>query len=192
LVGITANHLGNSVIFPFIASHADRPRETLRRELIVTRGKFLVLVALGCSLFIATADLGIRVLYDQRYFAAAWMVPVLTLGAWFSMLAMTNESTLLGLGAPSYTAVANGVRFLLLVVGIPLSLKFVGFRAAVVTLVLVEVCRYAPIYIGQRRQRFSFAAQDAAITFAMFAMIALWEALRWACGFGTSFDTFFK
>jgi O-antigen/teichoic acid export membrane protein len=192
LVGITANHLGNSVIFPFIASHADRPRETLRRELVVTRGKFLVLVALGCSLFIATADLGIKLLYDQRYYAAAWMVPVLTLGAWFSMLAMTNESTLLGLGAPSYTAVANGVRFLLLVVGIPLSLKFVGFRAAVVTLVLVEVCRYAPIYIGQRRQRFSFAAQDAAITFAMFAMIALWEALRWACGFGTSFDTFFK
>ena len=35
LLGITATHLGNSVIFPFIASHADRPRETLRRELII-------------------------------------------------------------------------------------------------------------------------------------------------------------
>jgi O-antigen/teichoic acid export membrane protein len=191
LFGITATHLGNSVIFPFIASHADQPRETLRRELVITRGKFLALVALGNSLFIATADLGIKLLYDQRYYAAAWMVPVLALGAWFSMLATTNESTLLGLGAPSYTAVANSVRFLLLVVGIPLSLRFEGFHAAVVTLVLVEVCRYAPVYIGQRRQRFSFGAQDAAITLGMFAMIGLWELLRWAYGLGTSFDSFF-
>ena len=107
-----ATHLGNSVIFPFISSHADLPRETLRRELVAIRAKFLALVALGCSLFIATADLGIKLLYDQRYYAAAWMLPVLTLGAWFSMLATTNESTLLGLGVPSYTAIANSVRFL--------------------------------------------------------------------------------
>ena len=70
LFGTVATHMGNSVIFPFIASHADRPRETLRRELVTIRGKFLALVALGCSLFIATADLGIKLLYDQRYYAA--------------------------------------------------------------------------------------------------------------------------
>jgi O-antigen/teichoic acid export membrane protein len=192
LFGTVATHLGNSVIFPFISSHADRPRETLRRELVTIRGKFLVLVAIGCSLFIATADLGIKLLYDQRYYAAAWMLPVLTLGSWFSMLATTNESTLLGLGVPSYTAIANSVRFLLLAAGLPLSLKFDGLRGAIVTLVLVEVCRYAPVYIGQRRQRFSFGAQDVAITLAMFAMIGLWELLRWVCGLGTSFDTFYK
>jgi O-antigen/teichoic acid export membrane protein len=192
LVGITATHLGNSVIFPFIASHADRPRETLRRELVTIRAKFLVLVAFGCSLFIATADLGIKLLYDQRYYEAAWMLPLLTLGAWFSMLATTNESTLLGLGAPSYTAIGNSVRFLLLLVGLPLSLKFNGLHGGIVTLVLVEVFRYVPVYIGQRRQRFSFGAQDMAITLAMFAMIGLWELLRWACGLGTSFDSFFR
>ena len=119
------------------------------------------------------------------------MVPVLALGAWFSMLATTNESTLLGLGTPSYTALSNSVRFLLLLVGIPLSLKLQGFHAAMVTLVLVEVCRYVPAYIGQRRQRFSFVAQDVAITSAMFGMVALWELLRRVCGFGTSFDSFF-
>jgi O-antigen/teichoic acid export membrane protein len=192
LFGTVATHLGNSVIFPFISSHADWPRETLRRELVSIRGKFLVLVALGCSLFIATADLGIKLLYDQRYYAAAWMLPVLTLGSWFSMLATTNESTLLGLGAPSYTAIANSVRFLVMVIGLPLSLQFKGLHGAIVTLVLVEVCRYAPVYIGQRRRRFSFGAQDIAITLAMFAMTGVWELLRWACGLGTSFDSFFK
>jgi O-antigen/teichoic acid export membrane protein len=192
LFGTVATHLGNSVIFPFISSHSDRSRETLRRELVTIRAKFLAFAALGCSLFIATADLGIKLLYDQRYYAAAWMLPVLALGAWFSMLATTNESTLLGLGVPSYTAIANSVRFLVMVVGLPLSLKFKGLHGAIVTLVLVEVCRYAPVYIGQRRQRFSFGAQDMAITLAMFAMIGLWELLRWAYGLGTSFDSFFK
>jgi O-antigen/teichoic acid export membrane protein len=192
LFATVATHLGNSVIFPFISSHADLPRETLRRELLAIRAKFLALVAFGCSLFIATADLGIRLLYDQRYYAATWMLPVLALGSWFSMVATINESALLGLGAPSYTAIANSVRFLLLAVGLPLSVKFKGLYGGIVTLVLVEVCRYAPVYIGQRRQRFSFGAQDLAITFAMFAMIGVWELLRWACGFGTSFDSLFK
>jgi O-antigen/teichoic acid export membrane protein len=192
LFGTVATHLGGTVIFPFISSHADLPRETLRQELVSIRAKFLLLIALGCSLFIATADLGIKLLYDHRYHAAAWMLPVLTLGAWFSLVATTNESTLLGLGAPSYNAMANSVRFILLVVGLPLSFKFRGLYGGIVTLVLVEACRYAPVYIGQRRQRFSFAAQDFAITLAMFAMIGLWELLRWAAGFGTSFDSLFE
>jgi O-antigen/teichoic acid export membrane protein len=192
LFGNVATHLGDKVIFPFISSHADLPRETLRRELAVIRARFLVLVALGCSLFVATADLAIKLLYDQRYYAAAWMLPVLALGSWFSMVATINESALLGLGAPSYTAIANSVRFLLLAVGLPLSVKFKGLHGGIVTLVLVEVCRYGPAYIGQRRQRFSFGAQDAAITLAMFAMIGVWELLRWACGLGTSFDSLFK
>jgi O-antigen/teichoic acid export membrane protein len=192
LFGNVATHLGDKVIFPFISSHADLPRETLRRELAVIRARFLVLVALGCSLFVATADLGIKLLYDQRYYAAAWMLPVLALGSWFSMVATINESALLGLGAPSYTAIANSVRFLLLAVGLPLSVKFKGLYGGILTLVLVEVCRYGPAYVGQRRRRFSFGAQDIAITFAMFAMIGVWELLRWACGFGTSFDSLFK
>jgi len=192
LFGAVAMHLGSGVIFPFISSHADRPREALRRELFAIRGKFLTLAAFGCSLFIATADLGIKVLYDQRYYAAAWMLPVLTIGAWFSMVCTINESALLGLGAPAYLVTANSVRFVLLVVGLPLGLKFKGLFGGLVILVLVDVFRYVPVYIGQRRQRFSFAAQDIAITLAMFAMTGIWESLRWGCGFGTSFDSLSK
>jgi O-antigen/teichoic acid export membrane protein len=192
LFSTAATHVGGGVIFPFISSHAGLPRETMRQELVSIRGKFLLLIALGCSVFIATADLIIKLLYDQRYHAAAWMLPVLVLGAWFSMIATTNESTLLGLGAPSYSAIGNSVRFTLLMVGLPLSLKFVGLNGAIVSLVLAEVSRYVPIYIGQRRHRFSFGAQDLAITLTMFALIALWEWLRWASGLGTSFDSFFK
>lgn len=110
LLGSVALRLGNFVVFPFIASHEKMSRESLRQQLISIRWKSLLLMALGCSLFVATADLAIRLLYDQRYHAASWMLPILVIWAWFSMLSAINELTLLGLGAPSYSAIANGVR----------------------------------------------------------------------------------
>ena len=189
LQGVVVVHLGNNVIFPFIASHGNIPRESLRQQLMSIRFKFLFLIALGCSLFIATADLAINLLYDQRYHAATWMLPILLIGGWFSMIVAMNESTLLGLGRPSYSAATNSVRFILLAIGLPLSLRFAGLIGGIVTLTLIEAFRYIPVFIGQRRERFSFGMQDLSITLAMFMMIGLWEWLRWASGFGTSFDS---
>jgi O-antigen/teichoic acid export membrane protein len=190
LLGLVALRLGNFVIFPFIASHENMPRESLRQQLISIRWNSLLLMALGCSFFVATADLAILLLYDQRYHAASWMLPILLIAAWFSMLSAINESTLLGLGMPSYSAIANGVRFAFLAFGLPLGFETEGLPGAIMTLGLIEVCRYVAVWVGQKRERFSFARQDLTITIAMFMMIGLWEWLRWVAGFGTSFDTF--
>jgi len=65
---------------------------------------FMLMTALGLSLFAATVDLLIGLLYDQRYQAARWMGPILIAGAWFSIICNLNESTLVGLGKPSYGA----------------------------------------------------------------------------------------
>jgi O-antigen/teichoic acid export membrane protein len=186
-----AARLGSSVVFPFIASHANTPRDVLRRELDPIRSRFLLLMALGCSLFISSADFAIRLIYDTRYQAATWMLPILIVGAWFSMLAALNESTILGLGRPSYNAYANGVRFALLVVALPYGFEVGGLVGSIVALTLVEACRYIPTYIGQRREGFAFGAKDLGITLLMFAMTALWEGARWSLGFGTSFDSLF-
>jgi len=186
-----STHIGGSVVFPFIASHVDTPRETLRRELSPIRMHFLLLAAIGCSLFVSVADLAIKLLYDARYHAATWMLPILAIGAWFSMIASLNESTILGLGRPSYTALANSVRLILLLVALPLSFAMAGLVGSVAALALIEACRYVPAYIGQRRERLSFAAQDVSFTTLMFMMTGMWEWARWAAGFGTSFDSLF-
>ena len=52
-----------------------------------------------------------------------------------------------------------------------------------------DLCRYVPILVGQRRERFSFGMQDLLLTSAAFLMIGLFEWLRWTAGYGTSFDT---
>jgi O-antigen/teichoic acid export membrane protein len=192
LFGIVASRVGNTVVFPFIASHAGVPRESLRQQLMPIRSHFLWLMALGCSLFVATADVAVKIIYDQRYHAAGWMLPILAVAAWFSMIATINENTLLGVGRPSYATAGYGVKFLLLVVGLPLSLKFDGLVGGVIALVMIELCRYVPIFVGQKRERFSFGDQDLRVTVAMFMMIGLWEWLRWMSGFGTSFDSLFE
>jgi len=181
--------LGSNLLFPFIASHSQTPRADLRQQLASIRAKFFLLAALGFSLFAATADLGIRILYDQRYQAAGWMLPVLILGSWFSIVANLNESTLLGLGKPSYSAVSNCAKFVYLLAGLPLSLTIYGPLGGIMVVALADLWRYIPILIGQRREHFSYGMQDFLITIAVFSLMAFWEWLRWALGFGTSFES---
>jgi O-antigen/teichoic acid export membrane protein len=189
LLSVLVVQIGDKVLFPFIASHSQISRADLREQLASIRIKVLLLAALGFSLFVATADILIRFLYDERYQAATWMLPVLLVGSWFAIMTNFNESTLLGLGKPSYGATSNSSKFVFLLVGLPLSVALYGLLGGFVVLVLAELSRYVPIFIGQRREHFSFGMQDLLVTLGMFLSVGLWEWLRWVSGFGTSFDS---
>jgi len=180
--------LGTSVVFPFIALHSDIGHRELRDQLAPIRFRFLLVAALGFSAFAATADLMIGLLYDQRYQAARWMLPVLIIGAWFSILSNINESTLLGLGRPQYSAVANGAKFGFQSIGLMLAVGHFGVVGGVLVVAISDFCRYIPILVGQFRARFSFGRQDLFATLVVFTLSALLEWLRWKWGFGTSFD----
>jgi O-antigen/teichoic acid export membrane protein len=189
LTGNLVLRLGSVVFFPYVASQAHVSRDGLLRQLHPLRGRFLVLAGIGYALFATTADLLIRVFYDQRYHAATWILPVLILGSWFTVLATVNESALLGLGKPSYAAIANSLKLVFLVIGLPLATTSYGLLGGVIVVASADLCRYMPILVGQVRERFSFGKQDLVITLALLAAIAGMEYLRWAVGLGTSFDT---
>lgn len=189
LAGNLVLRLGNVVLFPFIASHSQSPRAELRGQLASIRAMFLLLAGIGFSLFVVTADLAIKILYDQRYHAATWILPVLVIGSWFSVLATINESTLLGLGKPSYSAISNSVKLAFLVIGLSLSAKLFGLLGAVLVVACADLCRYFPILVGQIRERFSFGRQDFLLSLGVFALIGALEWLRWLAGFGTSLDS---
>ena len=153
------------------------------------RARFLLVTAVGFAFFVVTADFAIRILYDQRYQAASWILPLLVLGSWFSVLAYVNEAIVLGLGKPSYGAASNGTKLAFLVIGLPTMVGLFGLLGGVVVVALADLARYVPILIGQRRERFSFGKQDLFLTLAVCLIVGLLEWLRWASGFGTSFDT---
>jgi O-antigen/teichoic acid export membrane protein len=177
------------VIFPLIASNADQPRRELRAKVSSLRLMFVLLVAAGLGAFGALADLMISLVYDERYHAAGWMISVLSVGAWISILCSINESTLMGLKQPLYGATANGFKFAWLTLGLPLAYLTFGILGVTVAVAFSDLARLAPIAFGQRRLDFSFFRQDALGSLVLLVTMGLIEALRWSLGFGTSFDS---
>src|SRR5262249_40810485 len=75
-----------NVIFPAYSKSACLPRPELRLK--VLRYRRFLLVAMTCAItaLAAGGDGLIFVLYDKRYAAGSWMLPVLALGIWPSVL----------------------------------------------------------------------------------------------------------
>jgi hypothetical protein len=161
----------------------------LRRQLAPLRFKSMLIAAIGVSFSATVSDLVIKILFDQRYHEAGWMAPVLITGTWVSILCLVNESTLLGLGRPNYSAFAYSLKFVWLLLGLPLSITYYGPVAAILVIATSDVLRYFPGLVGQIRLHFSFGLQDLLMTFVVFALLVIFEWLRWELGLGTSFES---
>ncbi|CAN5185381.1 lipopolysaccharide biosynthesis protein [soil metagenome] len=179
--------IGALVIFPMIAA-AEHSRSELRARLLHTRPRVLLGAAVGVSMFISTSDILVKLLYDQRYHAASEMLPVLAAGVWFSILCTINESVLLGIGHPVYSAMANGIKLLWLVIGLPLAVSYYGIAGAVLIIAGSDAVRYVPLWLAQKREHLSFARHDIMITLALIVMVVIWRMLLWYAGIGTGFS----
>lgn len=175
------------IIFPFIASHSETPRSVLRAQIATSRAIFLMIAAGGLALLVVGSDWIVAILYDTRYHSAGGMLAALTIGVWFSIVCTVNESTLLGFGRPQYGAFANGLKLIWLVIGIPSCVVTYGMAGVIIVLLLSDAWRYIPIFVGQRKESFSFACQDMVFTCLFFCLITGGEWLRFSMGFGTSF-----
>ena len=180
--------LCNLVIFPLVAAEVAKPRAQLHIDLAPIRLAFVMICALGLSLFVAFSDFIIAAMYDHRYQAAGWMLPMLITGIWFSVLASLNESILIGVGRPKYTTVASSSKLLLIIIGLPLATTWCGIVGAVAIIAFSDLPRYFAILFGQKRLRLSFLRQDIVATVAFFALIMLWQCARLQFYLGTSFD----
>jgi O-antigen/teichoic acid export membrane protein len=189
LLSMASVYLGKTALFPIIASQSRTGRAELHKQLAPLRARLLLLAALGVSFAIAAADLVVRFMYDARYQDAGWMLSLLILGSWFSILANVGEWTLVGLGKPTYNVISNGLKFAFLVIGLVIGVRMYGILAGVIVVALVDLFRYIPILIGQKREHFSFATQDMFITLLMLALVVFWEWLRSVYGLGTSFQS---
>lgn len=174
----TANLLvarfGTLIIFPAVAA-SNHVGEQLRKKIGLTRTRVLILAAVAISLFVATSDALVALLYDERYQAAAQMLPVLILGVWLSILCTINESTLLGIGRPAYGAFANAAKLVWLVAAVPIGIERSGIAGAVLAIAAAEAVRYLPLWWSQRREGLSFARIDLLATLIMFSLIFAWR-----------------
>jgi O-antigen/teichoic acid export membrane protein len=168
MFGMLIGRVGNLVVFPAIAASRlnGQPIDDRVRSY---RGKMMILAALALGGFIAISDLVIAVLYDERYAAAARVLPVLLLGVWFAAVNAVGESMLLGCGKPRYGTMSNAVKLAWIAGGLPLAFMHSGFVGMIVVIAAADAVRYLPLAWGQRREGLFFPGQDLAATAVVLA-----------------------
>ena len=176
--------LSNKVIFPTIAKQKDLPRNSLREKIIKQRR----LILLGCGIILAAlvtvGDLVISLLYDKRYIAATWMMPILCSGMWFSLLFYTISPALLAIGKPLYSAQSNFARFTIIILAVPIAHQSFGVLGAISVIAFSDFPLYIVNLYGLWQEKLFCLAQDIQTTAFFIIILALFLFIRHSLGFG--------
>ncbi|EGJ30901.1 MULTISPECIES: oligosaccharide flippase family protein [Moorena] len=181
--------ISSKVLLPTFSQLADLPRETFRIKIWYNRQLILVVAALMLTVSTAFGDVAIFILYDERFYEAAWMLPILTLGIWPALLIDTVQQALMALGKPNYNAYSQLVKSLKVCIGIPLGFYLMeklgnGALGAVVVIAFNDILPYLVITYGLCREGLSFIKQDLWAT-ALLLTLLMWVIwARYMLGFG--------
>lgn len=183
--------LANQVIFPVVSRRADLSREKLRTEILQHRQKLLLFFGLAILPFVVCGDQLILAMYDDRYGQATWMLPILSLGVWFSILFDTVNPCLMGIGKPIYGALSNLLRFLMVSCGLFIGFRYGGVLGAVIVVAISGLPAYIGIQVGLIRENLSFLSQDIVSTLAFWSLAVSLIVIRAYLGWGSPFSLLF-
>jgi len=172
------NAFSQKVGYPFIAKKAHLPLAEFGR--IFLRYRFRVLLA-GAAMLCLMVYLGgflVSKMYDSRYHEATWMVPILGLGLWHTLLYSTTMPALLTLGKSKYQAVGNACYCIAVVLAIPISFHFFGMFGAVVAVAAGDLPFYIVLVAGASREGVSTWRQDLQATGVFLAFLAFGFGVR--------------
>lgn len=176
--------VSHSVFFPLFTTYASISREIMKQKVQHQRRFVLyAIIALVCT-FTTFGDYIIHILYDDRYKAAEWILPILGLGIWPLILYSTGSSCLLALGKPKYHAFANLIKFIYMLVAVPILNSQMGYLGAVLAVSLNDIPAYLVIYLGLRKEKISFLKQDLIMTLTLISLILLLLLIRNITGLG--------
>ena len=176
--------INGKVIFPAISRFADLPRKELRAKLNHNRKPILLGLAVGLAFLVSFGDVLVKVLYDKRYWDAAWMLPILALGIWPRLVCNTNEPSLFAISKPQYSTFANFTRFLCTSLGVWLGYSLIKVPGAIIAVALNDLLYYLAINYGLWREGLGGLKQDILATALLLGVLAVLLMGRFALGFG--------
>jgi O-antigen/teichoic acid export membrane protein len=166
------------VAYPFIAKIIHQPIDQFRATFLRYRAFTLLTGAVLLSIMVSWGGLLIVHLYDHRYREAAWMVPILALGLWQTLLYSTTYPVLLSLGKAKYSAFGNAAFCAAIVSGIPVGFHFFGMTGAVVAVAAGDLPLYAIIQTGVSRHGVRPWSQDAGMTLIFGSILLAFHYLK--------------
>jgi O-antigen/teichoic acid export membrane protein len=180
--------VSGQVIFPLIVQSISLERQELRKRILSQRWKMLLgLIAVVTVLF-CFGDLIIMRLYDQRYIQASWMLPILALGLWPLILTTTIEKSLLAIGKPIYGSIASFLKFIYMLIGIPIGFKLGGIFGVIVIIAANDLPGYIVINYGLWKESLSCFKQDFKASLILILIIVIIITLRYWQGEGLPID----
>ncbi len=177
--------LSGKIIFPTLSRLVHMPRSEFRDQLLNTRKRFLMLLALALAILASFGDILILFLYDKRYAQAAWMLPLLATGVWFNVLSQTMDQALNAIGKLSYATVGHFLRFLYSLLAISLGFSYFGIPGAIIAIALNDVPYYFAIAFGVIREGLSSIRQDIYLTLFFIGLLCVLIYGRLLLGFGS-------
>ncbi|BAZ08397.1 polysaccharide biosynthesis protein [Calothrix sp. NIES-4071] len=176
--------LSQKVIFPAVSEQAHLPRHSLRAKIIHQRRLILIGCAIALAALVTVGDMIVGTLYDQRYAAACWMMPILCCGIWFSLLFYTISPALLGIGKPLYSAQSNFARFGVITFGVPLAHASFGTLGAILVIALSDLPLYIVNLYGLWQEKLTCFIQDIQTTVLFIGILVLFLFIRINLGYG--------
>ncbi|NET56385.1 MAG: oligosaccharide flippase family protein [Symploca sp. SIO2E6] len=180
--------ISQKVIFPVMSKRADLPRKELRSQILRKRWFLLVVIAALVTFLVCFGDLLILTLYDERYADGAWMLPIIALGLWPLLLPLTNEKALLAVGKPLYTAWGNFLKFLYMIILLPLGFQLFQELGAIIIIAFNDLPLYGAVNYGLWREELTGIGQDFKATLLLIGLITLFMGGRYFLGFGISIE----
>ncbi|NET07283.1 MAG: oligosaccharide flippase family protein [Symploca sp. SIO2B6] len=180
--------ISSKVIFPIISKLKDLPREKLRAKILQKRWLLLVSIAFGVAVLVSFGDVLILALYDEKYYDAAWMLPILALGLWPALVVQTITKSLTAIGKPIYVAWGNFLKFIYMVILLPFGFSLMGPLGAVIVIAFNDLPLYGAINYGLWQEKLTGIVQDIQATMLLIGLITILVTSRYYLGFGLPID----
>jgi O-antigen/teichoic acid export membrane protein len=167
------NAFAQKVGYPFIAKMSHLPIADFRKVFLQYRFRALMAGALMLCMMVYLGGPLVTRMYDRRYHDAGWMVPVLALGLWHTLMYATTMPALLTLGKSKYQAVGSAFYCAMVFTTIPLGFHFFGMFGAVVAVAAGDFPFYVVLLIGASREGVSTWRQDLEATGIFVTLLAV-------------------
>lgn len=174
--------LSARVAHPFMSKMTHLPIPAFRAMYLRYRMFALLSGAFLLSVMVVWGNLLILRLYDRRYHEAAWMIPVLALGLWHTLLYQTTSPVLFALGKTRYSAFGNVCYCIWIFATIPIGFHFYGIVGAVIAIAAGDFPLYLANQIGAAREGLNPFRQDAQLTVVFLVFLLIFFSLRHLAG----------
>lgn len=138
--------------------------------------------------FIGGGPTIVRLLYDERYWEAGWMLQILSAGLWVGIvLGGTRAAVSLAVGRSDLTAAMAFSKVIAMIVLVPVGYKLAGIGGAIAGFGLSELVRYFTALFASVSLGFRERGSDLRLSLLVaVAAFVSWSAVAWLAELGVT------